>query len=123
MRQDPGKEGYLMKIRHYVFAALLSISLPAAADFTTVAESYELALSDVQVPATPSSGIVFKQCAECDPQMVRVTPNTQYKINGQNFTLKEFRKRVFNIRDRSSTFVSVVHHVEADVVLAVSVFE
>lgn len=123
MSQDPGKEGYLMKIRHFLIAALLGVSLPAAADFATVAEAYELALSDVRVPATPSSGISFKTCDECDIQLVRVTPNTQYNFNGKTYTLKEFRKRVFNIQDRSDTFVSIVHHLEADVVLSVSVFE
>jgi hypothetical protein len=112
-----------MKIRHFFIAALLSISLPAADDFTTIAEAYELALSDVRVPATPSSGISFKVCDECEMQLVRVTPNTQYNFNGKTYTLKEFRKRVFNIQDRSETFVSIVHHLEADVVLSVSVFE
>lgn len=112
-----------MKIRHILIAALLSISLPAAAEFTTVAEAYELALSDVRVPATPSSGIVFKTCADCDMQVVRVTPNTEYRINGKSYPLKEFRKRVFDIHDRAETAVTVLHHLEADVVLSVSVFE
>ena len=112
-----------MKIRYLFIAALLSISLPAAADFTTIAEAYELALSDVRVPATPSSGISFKTCDDCEMQIVRVTPNTQYNFNGKSYTLKEFRKRVFNIQDRSQTFVSIMHHLESDVVLSVSVFE
>ena len=112
-----------MKIRHCFIAALLSISLPAAADFTTIAEAYELALSDVTIPATPSSGISFKQCEDCDIQTVRVTPNTRYSVNGQDYPLKEFRRRVFNISNRSATFVSVVHHLESDVVLSVSVTE
>ena len=123
MSQDPGKEGYLLKIRHFLIAVLLGISLPAAADFTTIAEAYELALSDVRVPATPSSGISFKTCDDCEMQLVRVTPSTQYNFNGKPYTLKEFRKRVFNIQDRSETFVSIVHHLEADVVTSVSVFE
>jgi len=112
-----------MKIRHLFIAALLSISLPAAADFTTVAEVHELALSDVRVPATPSSGIVFRTCADCEMQVVRVTPDTRYTINGKVYDLKEFRKRVFNIRDRATTYVGITHHLEADVVLAVSVSE
>ncbi len=112
-----------MNIRHFIFTALLSISLPATADFTTVAEAYELTLSDVRVPATPSSGIVFKRCADCEMQVVRVTPNTEYRINDKAYPLKEFRKRVFDIRDRSNTIVGVLHHIESDVVLSVSVYE
>ena len=112
-----------MKTRHFIIAALMSVSLPAMADFTTVAEVYELSLADVQVPATPSSGIVFRKCAECDMEVLRVTPNTQYLINGKNYTLKEFRERVFNIRDRAGTYVGVMHNLETDVVLSVSVSE
>ena len=112
-----------MNTKSLMIAALLSLSLSAAADFTTVAEVHELALSDVQIPATPSSGIVFRTCADCEMQVVRVTPNTQYSINGKVYDLKEFRSRVFDIRDRAGTFVGITHHLEADVVLAVSVSE
>jgi len=110
-----------MKIRHLLIAILLSVSLPATAEFTTYAEAYELALSDVRVPATPSSGIIFKKCGECDAMSVRVTPKTTYLINGQAYPLKEFRKRVFSIRDRSQTPVTILHQLEADIVLSVSV--
>ena len=94
-----------------------------AADFTTISEAYELALSDVTIPATPSSGIQFKRCSDCDVQTVRVTPNTRYSVNGEVLPLKDFRRRVFNISNRSTTFVSVLHHLESDVVLSVSVIE
>lgn len=110
-----------MKIKTFFIAALLSLSLPAAADFTTVAEIHELSLADVRIPATPSSGVVFRTCAECEMRVVRVTPNTRYLINGKALPLKEFRRLVFNIRDRESTFVGIEHNVGADVVLSVSV--
>ena len=112
-----------MKIKHFFIAALLSVSLPAAADFRTVAEAYELALSDVTIPATPSSGITFRKCADCDKETVRVTPTTQYSVNGQVYPLKGVRRLCFDSGDRANTFVSVVHHLESDVVLSVSVFE
>jgi hypothetical protein len=112
-----------MKIKTILVAALLSISFSAAADFTTVAKVHELALSDVRVPATPSSGIVFRTCADCEMQVVRVTPNTLYTLNGKSYPLKEFRSLVFNIRDRANTFVGIKHHLETDVVLSVSVSE
>ena len=110
-----------MKIRHFLIAALLTISLPAAADFTTVAEAYELSLSNVRVPATPSSGIVFRKCDDCEMMTVRVTPATQYLVNRKPVTLKEFRERVFQVRDRAATSVIVKHHFESDTVVSVSV--
>jgi hypothetical protein len=110
-----------MKIRHIIVALLLATSLPASAEFTTVAEAREIALSDFRVPATPSSGAMFRTCSDCDMMTVRVTPNTDYRINGKSYPLKEFRKRVFDIRDRENTVVIVLHHLESDVVLSVSV--
>lgn len=112
-----------MKTKSFLIAALLSLSLSAAADFTTIAEVHELALSDVRIPATPSSGIVFRDCADCEMQVIRVTPSTRYTINGTAYDLKEFRRRVFDIRDREKTFVAITHHLEADIVTAVSVSE
>jgi hypothetical protein len=110
-----------MNVRKIIAVALLTLSLPAAADFVIVSEAYEIALSDFRVPATPSSGAQFKQCEECDYQTVRVTPGTQYVVNGKAVTLKEFRKRVFDIRDRTAATVIVLHHLESDVIESVSI--
>ena len=112
-----------MKIKSILVVALLSLSLPAAADFTTVSEIYETALSDVRIPATPSSGIQFRTCDDCEMQLLRVTPNTRYQVNGKSLSLSEFRKRVFSISDRARTFVGIKHHLETDIVLSVSVTE
>ena len=110
-----------MNIRKVLVTTLLLLSLPAAAEFVTVSKAYEVALSDFRVPATPSSGVQFKECAECDYEIIRVTPNTQYKVNGQSVPLKEFREMVFQVRDRAATMVIVLHHLESDTVEAVSV--
>ena len=110
-----------MNIKKLLICTLLILSLPAAADFNTISKAYEVALSDFRVPATPSSGVQFKECAECDAQIIRVTPHTQYRINGKSVELKEFRKSVFQIRDRATTMVIVLHHLESDTVEAVSV--
>jgi hypothetical protein len=110
-----------MNVRKIFLIALLTLSLPVTAEFVIVSEAYEIALSDFRVPATPSSGAQFKQCEECDYQTVRVTPNTQYVVNGKTVTLKEFRKRVFDIRDRAAATIIVLHHLELDVIESVSV--
>lgn len=110
-----------MNIKKLLICTALFISLPAAADFEIVSEAYEIALSDFRVPATPSSGVQFKRCEECDMQVVRVTPSTDYRINGQSVDLKEFRKRIFEIRDRAAETIIVLHHLESDTVVSVSV--
>ncbi len=110
-----------MHIRILLIAVLAGICLPATAEFTTVSRAYEIALSDLRVPATPSSGIIFKQCADCDSVSVRVTPSTQYVVNGRSLPLKDFRKAVFQVTDRAATSVTVLHHLESDTIVSVSV--
>jgi len=104
-----------------LICALLVFSLPAAAEFTTVSQAYEIALSDFRVPATPNSGVIFKECEDCDMVTIRVTPDTQYIVNGKSTALKEFRKNVFNIHDRANETIIVLHHLESNTVVSVSV--
>jgi hypothetical protein len=110
-----------MKIKTILVTALLMLSLSAAAEFTTIARAYEIALSNFRVPATPSAAAIFRQCDECDARAVRVTPSTLYVVNGQPVTLKEFRKSVFGIRRRVETTVIVKHHLETDTIVSVTV--
>jgi len=110
-----------MNIRKLLISILLIASLPVAAEFQTISKAYEIALSDFRVPATPNSGVTFKECAECDMMTLRVTANTQYILNGRSVTLKDFRKSVFQVRHRQTTAVTVLHHLESDTVVSVSV--
>ena len=110
-----------MKIKNAFIIFALAFSLPATADFTTVSRAYEVALSNVRVPATMSSGIMFRPCAKCDMSTVRLSPSTRFVVNGQTVTLKDFRRSVFQIRDRASKVVIIRHHLESDTIEYVSV--
>ena len=112
-----------MKIKSVFLIALLALSVPAAAEFTTVTKAYEMALSDVRVPATPSSGVMFRECKTCDMTTKRVTPNTQYVLNGKSYPLQDFRRNVFRISNRAETMVIVALHLESDIVTKVTVTE
>ena len=54
-----------MKLKLLITAALLSLALPAAADFKQVQEAYEVALSDMRLPRADGGTIAFKECAKC----------------------------------------------------------
>lgn len=110
-----------MNIKTLLLAILLGISLPVAADFKTVSLAHEIQLSNFRVPVTLNSAVAFKTCDECDVQAVRVTPQTQYILNGNPVPLKEFRKTVFKIRDRAHNTVIVLQHLESNTVVSVSV--
>lgn len=110
-----------MKFKKSLIFVLLAFSLPAAAEFTTVARAYEVALSNVRVPATLSSAVMFRPCARCDMSTVRLSPTTRFIVNGQTVTLKEFRKSVFQVRDRAKKVVIIKHHLESDAIVYLSV--
>jgi hypothetical protein len=110
-----------MYIRKLLAALLMTLSLSAAADFTTVDLGYEVALSDMTVPVTSSGSLVFKECEDCDAKMIRMTPETRFIVNGRTVQLKDFRKRVFQVRDRSSVPVTIMHHLDSDTVTSISV--
>ena len=80
-----------MKLKVLITAALLSLALPAAADFKQVQEAYEVALSDLRLPRAHNGTIAFKECESCDYVSVRVGADTRYMLNGKAVPLKEFR--------------------------------
>ena len=50
-----------MKFRLIITALLLSLTLPAAADFTTIVEGYEVSIANVRLPQTQSGTIAYKR--------------------------------------------------------------
>ena len=109
-----------MNIRTLLFAILIGFSLPVAAEFKTVSLAHEVALSNFRVPPSQNAGVRFKTCDECEMQTVRSTPLTQYTINGEAVSLKEFRKAVFKVRDRSNNTITVLQHLESNTIVSVS---
>lgn len=110
-----------MKIKGLAILAVWALSLPAVAQFTTIAPAYEIALDNFRAPGTHSGGLAFRRCDSCELQQLRVTPSTTYSVNGRSVTLKEFRKAIRTARDRDKATVIVLHHLESDTVVSVSV--
>lgn len=110
-----------MNIKLFLTAVILSIALPAAAEYEVVALAHEIALSNFMAPATQNGGLSFKQCADCETQAVRVTSNTRYVVNGKALRLEKFKQAIQPLRNRGSVSVTVKHHLESDTIVSVSV--
>ena len=110
-----------MKFRAFLLAVTVCLSLPALADFRTVAQAYEVPLSGFSVPVTHNGIITFSECATCPSHSGRLTGDTQFIVNGKAVELKEFRKRVLQVRDRAHESVTVLHHLETDTITSVSI--
>ena len=110
-----------MKFKIVITAFMLMLAIPAAAQFVTVEQAYEIALSDLRLPRSQSGTIAFKECEKCDYMTKRVGQTTHYRINGKSVSLERFRLALAKVRDRSSKPITVLHHLERNQVTEVLV--
>jgi biopolymer transport protein ExbD len=111
-----------MKLKLFIIAMCLGLALPATADYLTIEQAYEVALSDIRLPRSESGTIAYKECQSCEIRTTRVDENTQWLVNGKAVSLKKFREAVSNVVDRDTEAVTVRRHLEKDRVTAVSVY-
>lgn len=110
-----------MKPRIIFTALLLSLALPAAADFRTIVEGYEVSVNDIRLPQTKSGTIAFKRCGECAYQTKRIAGDVSWEVDGQAVSLEKFRLRLSEIRAYGEWTMTVGHHLERDVIVRVTV--
>jgi hypothetical protein len=110
-----------MKTRIFLTALLLSLALPAAADFRTIVEGYEVSVRDIRLPQTKSGTIAFRRCSECPYQTKRVAGDVSWEVDGQAVSLEKFRVALAQIRAYGEWTMTVGHHLERDVIVRVTV--
>lgn len=110
-----------MKIKGLLILALCALSVSATAQFTTVAPAYEIVLTNFEAPLTENGSLAFKRCDSCELQRVSVTPSTSYQVNGQAIDLADFREALGRVRTPDRVAVIVMHHLESDSIMSVSV--
>ena len=110
-----------MHSRKLLVLVLLGLSLAAAADFRTITEAYEVDLSDLRLPGSENGTLTFKQCSDCEAQILRVTGKTRYLINDRDFALAEFKEQLRRVRNRKTEAATVMHHPESNTITAINV--
>jgi len=103
-----------MKTKYLLSVLLLALALPAAAEFRTVAEAYEIELSNLRLPQNAGGTIAYKTCDACAYQRTRVSQDTRWILNGRAMSLVKFRQGIAAIKDRNNRYVTVLHHLEND---------
>lgn len=110
-----------MHIRHLIIATLLFLGAAASAEMVTLVRAYEIAVSELTLPATESGTVSFKDCESCDRLTIPVTTATRYVLNKHDVPLDEFKAAVRSILDRDTNITTVMHHLESDTITAVMV--
>ncbi len=83
----------LRKTSFLLVAISLTFSSVAYAALDSFEDTYELGLSQVQLPAYTGGNLVVRACADCAPVLRRVTSQTVYRLgsNGPAVSLRELR--------------------------------
>ncbi len=108
-----------MKFKIVITAILLMLAIPAAADFVTTSRAYEVALADLVVPPSQHSRLMFRQCADCDSESIRLTPQTRFIVNGRDVLFDKFRLFARQATTADVVTVTILHELESDTVESV----
>ena len=109
-------------IRRVLIAAIVfSLGLPAAAQMRTIAEAHELTLSDIRLPQSEAGTIAFRRCESCPMRTKRVSADMLWIFNGRSLSLEDFRLEVARLPDHSAVDATLLHHLENDRVMKVTV--
>jgi hypothetical protein len=110
-----------VKYRIIIGALFIAFTYPAFADFVTVSRAYELNPDLVSVPPTPSSRMRFRDCSGCDATSAQLTEETRFSVDGKAVHFKEFCDAVRLAQQSEHSAIILLHHLESDAVVSVSV--
>lgn len=110
-----------MHIRIFLALAMLVLSLPAAAEFSTITQAYEVDLGDLRLPGNVGGTLAFKKCSECASQTIQVNSKTRYVLNGRAVGLERFKSEVEFMRGSRDGVAIVMHHLESNVITRIKV--
>jgi len=105
----------------YAIGLYVFLAHAAVAEIRTITLAHEVFLSDFTAPASNNGIVSFKPCRSCDRQNVAVNDATSYLINRKSVSLADFRQALHRVQDRDNEVVIVMHHLESDTVVSISV--
>ena len=91
----------------WTLASMMVFSSTAFANDVPATKTFEVSISSLRLPVSPNGTVSLRECEDCDYHSIRVTPHTQYRINGKHLHLTEFRKAVLDLKLRGDRTVNV----------------
>ena len=83
-------------------------ALALIASSASVAESFELDLTQLRLPATASGSIAYKTCDSCGFARSQTSENTVYEINGNAVSFDQFRRAANGASNKEKALVTVL---------------
>ncbi len=110
----------MIKIMAIAVALLFSIS--AYTEGVPPSKTFEVSIFSVRMPVSENGTISIRECDNCDYHSLRVTPETQYLLNGKAMKLDRFRKALTDLRQQGDTTVNVKRDDTSNTVVNVRVY-
>ena len=105
-----------------LFSIALGFSTQAVAALGDIVEqAYEVAVSDFRAPGTAGGTAAFKACAECDTRTLRMSADARYVVDGKTVRFDAFRKALASAAGNEDAMIVVLHHLESDTIVSISV--
>jgi hypothetical protein len=109
-------------IKIITVAWMLAISSIAFANDVPATNTFEVSIKSLRLPVSPNGTVSLRECGDCDYHSIRVTPNTQYMINGEQLRLTKFRKAILDLKLRMDITVNVTRDEATSTVASVYVY-
>ena len=113
-----------MKFKVLITAILITFALPAAADpvdRVVLQQAHEIAAGNMRLPRAAGGTIAIRKCDTCKYRVLRVAPDATFIVNGKAVQLDKFRALLSQKKGADREAVTVLHHLERDQVISVSV--
>ncbi len=100
-------------------AVLLAIamSLPATAN----AESFELDLTELRLPATAAGFVSYRACQGCGFTRSQTNADTVYELNGNPVTFQQFRRAANGAANKKRALVTILYDTDIERITLISV--
>jgi len=116
------------RFTRWMLPALILWAGHAAAQSLVLLEgAWELTLDRITFPGIAAGSLIFSRCDGCQPESVRVTPDTTYRTSQGPMPLREFQQRVTEARAATvlegSVPVTVYYSLESGAVTRVALHD
>lgn len=109
-------------IKTLAISVALVFSMSAYAQGVPPSKTFEISIFSVRMPVSENGTISIRECDDCDYHSLRVTPNTQYLLNGKAMKLDRFRQVLTEMRQRGDTTVNIKRDDTSNTVANVRVY-
>lgn len=109
-------------IKTLTITLVFAFSISAFAQGVPITKTFEVSIFSVRIPVSENGTISIRECDDCDYHSLRVTPRTQYLMNGKAMKLDQFRRALTDMRQHGDTTVNVMRDDASNTVVNVRVY-